>query len=158
MIIRTLIGGKSLRAFVAAASTGVLLSLTALPGWALIDYSDDQRETIVEMIEQLEERHYAKLRYDDALSSQHLDNYIDSLDGGKMFFTASDLADFEQYRSVLDDQSHDGQLEAGYAIFNRFQGRLEARLEKVLANLEETVEAMDFTVDEEYVLSGEDRE
>ncbi len=158
MTIRILTGSNSPRALVVAMVSGLLLTVTALPGWGLIEYSDEQRETIVEMIEQLEERHYAKLKYDDALSSQHLDNYIDSLDGGKMFFTASDLAEFEKYRSVLDDQSHDGQLEAGYAIFNRFQQRLEARLEKVLANLGETVAEMDFTIDEEYVLSGEDRD
>ena len=146
------------RALTVALLSGLFLTSAALPSLAVIEYSDDQRETIVEMIEQLEERHYAKLTYDDELSSQHLDNYIDSLDGGKMFFTASDLAEFEQYRNVLDDQAHDGQLEAGYAIFNRFQARLEARLEKVLEDLAGTVEAMDFTIDEVYVLSGEDRQ
>ena len=149
--------GSLSRALSGALLAGFLLTTASLPGLAVIEYSDEQQDTIVEMIEQLEERHYAKLTYDDDLSSQHLDNYIDSLDGGKMFFTASDLAEFEQYRDVLDDQSHDGQLEAGYAIFNRFQARLEARLKKVLEGLEGTVAAMDFTIDEDYLLSGEDR-
>lgn len=150
--------GTIRRALSGALAGGLLLATAALPSFAVIEYSDDQRDTIVEMIEQLEERHYAKLTYDDALSSQHLDNYIASLDGGKMFFTASDLAEFEQYRSVLDDQAHDGQLEAGYAIFNRFQARLEARLQKVLDDLEGTVASMDFTIDENYLLSGDDRQ
>jgi carboxyl-terminal processing protease len=157
-MIKNVQRGSITRALTIALASGLFLAAAALPSLAVIEYSDDQRETIVELIEQLEERHYAKLTYDDELSSQHLDNYIDSLDGGKMFFTASDLAEFEQYRNVLDDQAHDGQLEAGYAIFNRFQARLEARLEKVLEDLPGTVGAMDFTIDEVYVLNGEDRQ
>jgi carboxyl-terminal processing protease len=145
------------------AALGLTLSL-ALAGifsqhaWALIDYSDGQRSTMVELIEQLEERHYAKLQYDDDFSSQHLDAYIDTLDGGKMYFLASDLEEFEQFRTVMDDQLPKGNLDAGFFIFNRFQERLEARLEDVLAKLPETVGAMDFDVDESYQLDVEERE
>ena len=109
------------------------------------------------MIEQLEERHYAKLNYDNELSSMHLDNYIDSLDSGKMFFTASDLAEFERYRTVMDDDLHKGRLDAGFAIFNRFQQRLEQRLEAVLDGLPQTVAGMDFDVEEEYLLDTDAR-
>jgi len=73
-----------------------LLALASLPSWALIDYTDAQRETMVELIEQLEERHYAKLEYEDSLSSQHLDNYLESLDSSKMFFLAPDIVEFEK--------------------------------------------------------------
>jgi len=142
----------------------VLLGVAALLVAALpmgvaasIAYTDSQRETIVELIEQLEERHYAKLVYDDNLSSLHLDNYIDSLDGGKMFFTQADLADFERYRTVMDEDLHAGNLQAGFAIFNRFQQRLQERLEGVVDTLEERVAAMDFALEEEYELDGEDR-
>ena len=87
---------------------GTVLGLTLVFGLAagvapsshaLIEYSDSQRSTMIEMIEQLEERHYAKLEYDDAFSSEHLDKYIEALDGGKMFFLASDLEEFEQFRT-----------------------------------------------------------
>ncbi|MFT6958242.1 MAG: carboxyl-terminal processing protease [Halieaceae bacterium] len=149
---------RSSRARLSGVLAGILLCVSALPVWAVIEYSDDQRETIVEMIQQLEERHYAKLKYDDALSSAHLDNYKDSLDGGKMFFTAADVQEFEKYRDVLDDQSHEGQLEAGYAIFNRFEKRLKDRLESVLNDLPATVAAMDFDIDEHYLLSSDDRQ
>ncbi len=135
-----------------------LLGSLSLPSWGLIEYSDSQRETIIEMIEQLEERHYSKLEYDDKLSSQHLDSYIDNLDRGKMFFTAADLAEFEQYRTVMDEQLAEGKLDAGFVIFNRFQQRLQARLEKLLENLPAAVAAMDFTIDESYALDVEDRD
>ena len=58
----------------------LLLSTLPRPTLALIQSTDSQRETIVEMIEQLENRHYTKHRYDDDMSSAHLDSYIDSLD------------------------------------------------------------------------------
>nr|WP_232059195.1 carboxy terminal-processing peptidase [Kineobactrum salinum] len=134
-----------------------LLAAPSLPAWSAIEYSDSQRETIVELIEQLEERHYAKLKYDDELSSLHLDNYIKSLDGGKMFFTRADLEDFERFRNSMDEELHAGHLEAGFSIFDRFQQRLEHRLETLVDNLPELVAKMDFTIDEEYVLDPEDR-
>ncbi len=130
----------------------VLLCSLSVPGWALIEATDAERETIVEMIDQLEERHYAKHRYDDGMSSAHLDSYIESLDRGKMFFTAADVAEFEKYRTVMDDQLHEGDLEAGFVIFNRFQERLESRMENVVATLPQQVETMDFSVDESYPL------
>ncbi len=138
-------------------TAGLLIVLGSWQSWASIDYSDEQRETIIEIIEQLENRHYAKLEYDDALSSAHLDNYIDSLDGGKMFFTAADVADFEKYRNVLDDAAREGNLDAGYRIFSRFQSRLEARLQGLVANLPAAIEAMDFDIEETYPLDTDDR-
>ncbi|MEP4484828.1 MAG: carboxy terminal-processing peptidase [Halioglobus sp.] len=145
------------RTLLGALFGGLSLAVT-LPVQAVIEYTDTQRDTLVEMVEQLEQRHYAKLRYDDALSSQHLDAYIKSLDGGKMFFTTSDLAEFEQYRDTLDDQGHEGQLDGAFTIFNRFQERLEARLQSLIDTLPESIEMMDFTVDEEYPLDGDERE
>jgi len=135
----------------------LVLVLACTPAWALIEPTDSQAETAIELIEQLEERHYAKLKYTDELSSQHLDSYIDSLDGGKMFFLASDVAGFEKYRTVLDDQIHEGQLAAGFEIFNRFQQRLETRLTTVIETLPAAVEEMDFTIDENYPLDIDDR-
>ncbi len=135
-----------------------LLGTLSQPGWALIEYTETQQQTMIEMIEQLEERHYAKLPYDDDLSSQHLDNYLNSLDRSKMFFTAADIAEFEKYRLVMDDQLPEGKLEAGYAIFNRFHQRLQARMEKILDNLPATIAALDFTLDESYQLEVEGRD
>ncbi len=138
------------------ASLALLLSV-CFPAWSIIEYTEQQRDTAVEMVAKLQERHYAKLPYGDELSSQHLDNYINSLDSGKMFFTAVDLADFEQYRSVMDDQLQEGKLDAGFTIFNRYHQRVQDRLNNVSDTLPETVAAMDFTIDESYPLDMEDR-
>ena len=138
------------------ASLALLLSV-CFPAWSIIEYTEQQRDTAVEMVAKLQERHYAKLPYGDELSSQHLDNYVNSLDSGKMFFTAVDLADFEQYRSVMDDQLQEGKLDAGFTIFNRYHQRVQDRLNHVSDTLPETVAAMDFTIDESYPLDMEDR-
>ena len=107
---------KHLGAAFGLAISIVLLSTHSLPARALIEYSDGQRSTMVELIEQLEDRHYAKLEYNDDFSSQHLDAYVESLDGSKMFFLASDLEEFEQFRSVMDEQLPKGNLDAGFFI------------------------------------------
>jgi carboxyl-terminal processing protease len=138
-------------------TAGLVLSLASWHSWAVIEYSDIQSETVVQLIEQLEQRHYAKLTYDDALSSQHLDSYVDSLDGSKMFFTEADVASFEKYRTHLNDEAKEGNLDAGYEIFAVFQQRLEHRLESLIESLPSDIEKMDFTIDEAYALDVDDR-
>lgn len=136
----------------------VLAGLLALasPGEARIDYSKNQAKTAAELIKQLEKRHYAKLEYDDELSSSHLDNYLDKLDPGRMFFSAADIDDFEIYRAQMHERLPKGELDAGFFIFNRFHERLLARLEQVLRDLPESIGAMDFTIDERYALNDDD--
>jgi len=47
--------------------------------------------------------HYRRAPLDDRLSSLILDRYLDSIDGGRSYFYASDIAEFEKYRYELDD-------------------------------------------------------
>jgi carboxyl-terminal processing protease len=137
------------------AGLALLVALAAPAALARIWYSDAQSETAAELVEQLEERHYAKLEYDDNLSAAHLDNYIESLDGGKMFFTRADIDSFEKYRYAMDDALPQGRLDAGFEIFSRFEERLTARLEKVTGSLPALYAAMDFERDEEYTIDAE---
>jgi carboxyl-terminal processing protease len=130
----------------------------AAPTWALIEYTDSQRETIAELIEQLEDRHYAKLRYDDLLSSQHLDSYLDNLDATRMFFLAADIEEFEKYRTRMDDDLPRGKLDAGFNIFNRFKERVEHRLNAVVDGMPEFVAALNFERDESYRLDSDGRQ
>jgi len=130
----------------------VLLALVSQPSLAVVEYSDSQRETIAELIEQLEDRHYANLRYDDLLSSQHLDSYLESLDSTRMFFLAGDIAEFEKYRKRMDDDLPRGKLDAGFEIFNRFTTRVGDRLQDVVSNMPAFVASLDFTADETYLI------
>ena len=130
---------------------------SALQAVTALDYSAAQAETARGLVEKLEKRHYAKLQYDDKLSSAHLENYIDSLDAGKMFFTAADIAEFSQHRDNLDNDFSNGNLDVGFLIFNRFAQRLESRLTRVVETLPTRYAEMDFSLDEEFLLDGSKR-
>jgi carboxyl-terminal processing protease len=125
---------------------------------AAIEYTPAQSETARELVAQLEKRHYAKLAYDDSLAAAHLENYIRSLDGGKMFFTVADIEEFRRFSDTLDDDFSNGRLDAGFLIFNRFAQRLESRLSNVVDTLPERYAAMDFSVEEDFLVDGEKRE
>jgi carboxyl-terminal processing protease len=101
-----------------------------------------------EILKILDERHFLDLALDDALSSRLLDNYVDRLDPNKAFFYQSDINDFNQYRAILDDQLKNGDDSAGFAIYDRFTQRIEDRLQKVIALLQNKESIFDFTKQE----------
>lgn len=145
-----------------AKSSRLVVQLTALvmvallAGQALALAPEKiQGETLQELIEVLKDRHYEGKEYNDALSSKHLEAYIDSLDPQKMFFTREDVDSFQAWRTTLDDLGKDGDLGPAFAIFNRYQSNLESRLETVLAKLPAMVAGFDYTVEEYLPLDGE---
>ncbi|MEM8490639.1 MAG: carboxy terminal-processing peptidase [Pseudomonadota bacterium] len=137
---------------------GLITSLIALPATALIEYTEAQQDTVAELLEQLEQRHYSKMPYSNELSSAHLDSFLDNLDGGRMFLTQSDIAEFERYRFQMDEDLPKGRLDAGFNIFNVYHERLSDRLEWVLDSLADEIAAMDFEEDDFLDLDTEARE
>jgi carboxyl-terminal processing protease len=119
---------------------------------APIAFSQEQSKTAMDIISKLGNRHYSSQLFDDQLSSNFFDNYLERLDGNKSFFLQSDIEGFEQYRYRLDNTLVKGDLEPGYIIFNRYQQRLIARLSGIVENLPEMVANMDFTLDEQLEL------
>jgi carboxyl-terminal processing protease len=134
---------------------GASLALATSYSAATIEYSEKQKETATDLVHKLETRHYSKRKFDDELSSQLLDSYFRSLDPSHLFLYQSDVDEFEKYRLQLDDQFAAGDLEAGFAIFNRYQQRINERLARLVEELPDMVAAMDFTVDEELSLEPE---
>ena len=122
------------------------LALVTVP--AELTWNETQQATAREIVNRLETRHYAKVPFDDQLSSQMLDQYLKTLDFNRLFLLASDIKDFEQWRFQLDDQLHKGDLQTGYAIFARYQQRVIERLNQVVADLDTTIANLDFTRDE----------
>lgn len=103
----------------------------------------------------LEHIHYSRLPFDDAKSSQLLDRYIESLDPQHMHFTQADLAQFERYRTILDDLtlSRRGVADTtpAYEIFTRFYERLDQRVSYSLELLQ--TEKFTFDTDERIAVS-----
>jgi carboxyl-terminal processing protease len=72
--------------------------------------------------------HYRRAPLDDHLSSLILDRYLDAIDGGRSYFYASDIAEFERYRYELDDAIKSGDVEPAFVIFRRYQQRSRERM------------------------------
>ncbi len=71
---------------------------------------------------------YRPRALDDALSADMYKRYLESLDPGKQFFTAQDIARFDPYKTKLDDAIKRGDLTPAYAIFATYRERVEARV------------------------------
>ncbi len=96
----------------------------------------------------LDNNHYRKIRFNDSLSSVVFDRYFEELDNSKMYFTAADIKDFEQYRYRIDDLCKVENVTPAFEIYARFQERYRARLKDVINRL--VPQSFDFTVDEYY--------
>ena len=64
----------------------------------------------------------------------------------KVYFLKSDIEEFEQYKTLLDDQMLAGDFSAAYAVFNRFLERLDQRTALAIELVDE---AHDFTIEED---------
>jgi carboxyl-terminal processing protease len=105
-----------------------------------------------ELVEVIEERHYASRRYDDILSAQHFVAYIDALDPQRMFFDAADIAEFSKWRLELDNAGRSGDLTPAFSMFDRYHQKLRQRLEIILGSLPETLAQFDYSVEEYLVI------
>ena len=127
------------------------LSWCAFGAYALAPTSG-QSDTLQELIDVIEDRHYASRRYDDGLSAQHFIAYLDALDPQRMFLDADDIGEFNQWRLELDNAGRRGDLNPAFTIFNRYHAKLKARLERILDTLPATLEGFDYDVDEYLVI------
>src|SRR5690606_31026453 len=76
-------------------------------------------------------------------------------DPSRSYFTAADLAEFKPWRSEFDDFLKNGNLEPGFIIYKRHLERLQNRLNYALSLLENGVEDIDFSLDEELLIDRE---
>src|SRR5690606_22501425 len=95
----------------------------------------------------IEEFHFSRPEIDNSYSSAILDRYLDSLDGSRMYFLASDIATFGRYRYEMDDRAKSGELEPVFEIFNLFRERTHERVSYALDLLKTEP---DFAIDEEF--------
>ena len=118
------------------------------------DFAPTERHAkVARLVSSMFERsHYRQAPVNDPVSSLVLDRYLESLDGTRSYFLASDVAEFERYRYELDDAVTTGKLAPAFAIFNRFQQRNRERMAYALMQLETEP---DFTLDETFEFDRE---
>ncbi len=91
--------------------------------------------------------HLNKVPWDDAVAARALDNFIETLDFEKIFFLASDIAQFKSHQYELDEKVKRGDLSFAHDIYAVFKERVTNRVafaENLLAD------PLDFTIDESY--------
>ena len=91
--------------------------------------------------------HYRKTKLNDSLSAAIFDKYIDAIDHGKLYYLASDLADFEQYKNSFDDYLQKRELDVPFQMYNVFRKRYKERSEYIQTLLKEA-KPFDFNQDE----------
>lgn len=103
----------------------------------------------------LERSHYAQKRFDDEVADDFLDRYLTLLDPQRLHFLASDLAEFEKFRTTLDELTmKHGDTTPADAIFMRFRDRLRERHAYVNGLLPK--ESFEFTTDETVLINRKD--
>ncbi|WP_374556257.1 carboxy terminal-processing peptidase [Thermomonas sp.] len=96
---------------------------------------------------------YRPRALDDALSREVLVEYLKTLDPGKVFLTAQDVAGFQRYATTLDDAIKTGKVDPAWSIFATYRQRVEDRIGYARGLLKGP---FDFTKDERYAYDRED--
>ena len=111
--------------------------------------TDVQRTATDIITDFLGNHHYKKTQFNDALSSELLDRYLESLDPNRMYLLQSDISAFESYRYRLDDllDSRLPNVDIAFEIFKRFRSRVEQRTTKVTQLLDTP---FDFSLPEQF--------
>ncbi len=143
----------------------LVAALVATPALASLDkvtiadlptlHQESQHSTASKRVTNLFTRaHYKPIRFNDELSEQMFDRYVESLDYNRSIFLASDVEQFEQFRDKFDNALKSGKLEFAYDLFNLSMKRRFERYEYSLSLLEG--EPFDFTKDDKYYFERED--
>src|SRR5690606_25903033 len=90
---------------------------------------------------------YRRASIDDRMSEEIYKRYLDSLDGQRSYFLASDIAEFEKDKLRFDDMIRSGNMEPAFVMYARLQQRNRERVEHALGLLSTEP---DFTVKETF--------
>ncbi|MDA8786445.1 carboxy terminal-processing peptidase [Porticoccaceae bacterium] len=130
------------------------------PDTAVIPIEKQSEQTALyrEIFDRLATRHYRGQVIDDDLSRRYLEHYIDQLDSTKSYFLQSDIDEFNQWQTRLDDLAKRGDVSPGFIMFNRLRERATVRLRANIALLENPDYKFDYSLDESIILDGDKRD
>lgn len=117
---------------------------------------DVHGDTAIELLRELQTKHYSAIEIDDAFSSSVFDSYLDALDGSHLYFLKADVDELSAYRYTLDDSLKEGSVEPGFEIYNTYYKRVLERLIYAVNRVENNIPDMDFTIEEFIDIDRED--
>ncbi|CAH0998709.1 Tail-specific protease [Neolewinella maritima] len=85
------------------------------------------------MLANLQSYHYEPKDIDDDFSEAVYTQYLNDVDGARLFFTQDDIDAFAEYRTAIDDQAKAGE----YTFYELVQAHLDADMDKVQGWYEE---------------------
>ncbi|HEK0908252.1 MULTISPECIES: carboxy terminal-processing peptidase [Pseudomonas] len=124
--------------------------------WDSLQPDRDEIVASLNVVELLKRHHYSKPPLDDARSVIIYDSYIKLLDPSRSYFMASDIAEFDKWKTQFDDFLKSGNLDPGFTIYKRYLDRVKSRLDFALAELNKGVDKIDFTVKEDLLVDRKD--
>lgn len=101
---------------------------------------------------QLQFTHFRDQPINEALSREVFDEYLEYLDGQKIYLTQKDVSKLDVYRDKLGSALKTGQLQPGFDIYNTVQKRVIERLDFALSLLDKGVGQFHFDTDETLTL------
>ena len=118
----------------------------------------DREEVIASLnvVELLKRHHYSKPPLDDKRSVIIYESYLKLLDPSRSYFMASDITEFDKWRTQFDDFLKSGDLNPGFTIYKRYLDRVKSRLNFALAELDKGVGKFDFTAHETLLVERKD--
>ena len=139
--------------------TGILTTVSTTSAVDVEPIKKESQQTALfrEILDRLATRHYHGQKINDDLSRRYLDTYIDMLDPLKSYFLQSDIDEFTQWQTRLDDLARRGDVSPGFIMFNRLRSHSINQLQENIELLESDYK-FDFNLDETIVLDGEERQ
>ncbi|PMY52332.1 tail-specific protease [Pseudomonas sp. FW305-67] len=155
----------SMKHFFPSTALALVIGLGLLPmssnsfaanSWDKLQPDRDEVIASLNVVELLKRHHYSKPPLDDARSAIIYDSYLKLLDPSRSYFMASDIAEFDKWKTQFDDFLKSGDLNAGFTIYKRYLDRVKARLDFALAELNKGVDKIDFTTKETLLVDRKD--
>jgi len=118
------------------------------------DLQPDEKQSLVckTVAELISNYNYKKVPLNDSISAVIYDRYIKLLDESHNYLLASDIADFDKYKTAFDDDVKSGNLNNVFYIFNVYQKRYIEHIKYSIAQLDKD---FDFSKDETFTYDRE---
>ncbi len=111
-----------------------------------------QSQVAKEVASLISSYNYKKVPLNDSLSAVVYDRYIKALDENHNYLLASDIKDFNRFKTAIDDDLKAGNLNDVFYIFNVYQKRYLERINYSLSQLDKTY---DYTKNETFTYDRE---
>ncbi|MDT8428812.1 MAG: carboxy terminal-processing peptidase [Pseudomonadales bacterium] len=112
--------------------------------------------TAVDLLEELEEKHYSTVSFNDSFSEKLFNEFIDNLDSSRLYFLQEDIDQLRRHQFNLDDTLKSGSLDPAYDIYNVYHQRTLERIVYAIDLVENDLINMDFSIDETLEIDRED--